>query len=95
MQKDNICLPNGRCLIYMSRKKLIIIQKNNLNLIDKHIANHYNEISRLKGGEYIMKRTYQPNKHKRKKTHGFFARKFSLGNVLNKRMAKGRKKLSA
>lgn len=42
-----------------------------------------------------MKRTYQPNKQKRQKTHGFFARKDSLGNVLNKRMAKGRKKLSA
>ena len=40
-----------------------------------------------------MKRTYQPNKRKRAKTHGFFARVKS--NVLNKRRAKKRKKLSA
>lgn len=42
-----------------------------------------------------MKRTYQPNKHKRKKKHGFFARKFSLGKILNKRRQKKRKKLCA
>ncbi|MBQ8219023.1 MAG: 50S ribosomal protein L34 [Bacilli bacterium] len=40
-----------------------------------------------------MKRTYQPNKRKRAKKHGFFAR--VKGNVLNKRRAKKRKKLSA
>ena len=40
-----------------------------------------------------MKRTYQPNKRKRAKKHGFFARIKS--NVLNKRRAKKRKKLSA
>jgi len=40
-----------------------------------------------------MKRTYQPNKRKRAKKHGFFARVKS--NVLNKRRAKKRKKLSA
>jgi large subunit ribosomal protein L34 len=38
-----------------------------------------------------MKRTYQPNNRKRAKAHGFFAR--SKSNVLNKRRAKGRKKL--
>lgn len=38
-----------------------------------------------------MKRTFQPNKRKRAKTHGFFARSKS---VLNKRRAKGRKKLT-
>ena len=37
--------------------------------------------------------TYQPNAEKRAKKHGFRARKNS--NVLNKRRAKGRKKLSA
>ena len=42
-----------------------------------------------------MKRTYQPNKRKRAKKHGFFARKNSLGNILNKRRRKKRKKLSA
>ena len=40
-----------------------------------------------------MKRTYQPNKRKRAKKHGFFARIKS--NVLKKRRAKKRKKLSA
>ena len=42
---------------------------------------------------YIMKRTYQPNKKKRAKKHGFFAR--LKGKVLNKRRAKQRKKLCA
>lgn len=40
-----------------------------------------------------MKRTYQPNKRKKTKKHGFFARMKS--KVLNKRRAKKRKKLSA
>ena len=39
-----------------------------------------------------MKRTYQPNKRKRAKKHGFFARIKS--KVLNKRKEKKRKKLS-
>ena len=38
-----------------------------------------------------MKRTYQPNKRKKAKKHGFFAR--IKGKVLNKRRAKQRKKL--
>lgn len=42
-----------------------------------------------------MKRTYQPNKAKRAKKHGFFARKFGLGKILKSRRAKGRKKLCA
>ena len=40
-----------------------------------------------------MKRTYQPNKRKKAKKHGFFAR--IKGKVLNKRRAKQRKKLCA
>ena len=42
-----------------------------------------------------MKRTFQPNNHKMRKVHGFFARKLAGNGILNKRWAKGRKKLSA
>ena len=38
-----------------------------------------------------MKRTYQPNKRKAAKNHGFFARKET--DILNRRRRKGRKVL--
>ena len=43
-----------------------------------------------------MKRTYQPNKRKHSKTHGFLARMASASgrNVIKARRAKGRKKLT-
>ena len=41
-----------------------------------------------------MKRPFQPNNHKKKKNHGFFARKLAGTGILNKRRQKGRKKLS-
>ncbi|NLM62984.1 MAG: 50S ribosomal protein L34 [Mollicutes bacterium] len=39
-----------------------------------------------------MKRTYQPNKRKRSKKHGFFARMNK--NIIKRRRKKGRKVLS-
>lgn len=41
-----------------------------------------------------MLRTYNPNKDKKKKDHGFFARKKAGTDILKNRRNKGRKELS-
>ena len=61
-----------------------------LALLTKSFVFDYNNVDFDFGGG-LMKRTYQPNKRRRAKKHGFFARIKS--SVINKRRKKGRKEL--
>ena len=69
--------------------------KNNkiTKLLDIIKIKIYNKIAFDLEVYYIMKRTYQPNNRKKAKKHGFFARMKS--NIINKRRAKKRTRLSA
>lgn len=51
-----------------------------------------NESNQILGGVYSMKRTFQPNNHKKSKKLGFLKR--SETKIINSRRKKGRKVLS-
>ena len=88
--------------LFRNDLKLTFIQKerflfNDLILLEDFIKKKYHLAFENKKFEKFMKRTYQPSKRRRQKTHGFRSRmKTQDGKkIINRRRRKGRKLLSA